>query len=250
MADKKKKSKQKDDRHKEEKQKTKRIKQEEIPDPVPSLPAATEIAHLQYESSATSRTDSAILDGAIACVTQYGVAGATTRRIAALAGVNEVTIFRRFGNKDTLLQAAFQREARKMENAALNYTGDLAADLARIVAVFVEATERGVAVLPMILNAGQKSGEAHSVAQHSVAQHSFAAFGTVAQVLTRYMQEGKLRNEAPERALAALVGPVVFGTLLQGALFQPVSSDSSALDISAHVQSYLDGRGIHAKQNS
>lgn len=239
MADKKKKSKQKDDRHKEEKQKAKRNKPEELPLPVLAQPAAAVATASSREATATGGTDNAILDGAIACIAQYGVAGATTRRIAALAGVNEVTIFRRFGNKDALLQAAFRREAQRVENTALNYTGDLEADLTRIVAVFVDATEHGQGVLPMILSAGQSSGEARPEARHTL-----AAFGAVEQVLMRYMQEGKLRTEAPERALAALIGPVVLG-----ALFQPISQRLPTLDISAYVQGYLGGRGIHAKPN-
>lgn len=49
-----------------------------------------------------------ILAAAARVFAQYGFLGATTRRIAEAAGVNEVTLFRYFGSKDTLLLEAMQ----------------------------------------------------------------------------------------------------------------------------------------------
>lgn len=54
--------------------------------------------------AATSRDR--ILDAARRVFAQFGSAGATTRRIAEEAGVNEVTLFRHFGSKETLLEEA------------------------------------------------------------------------------------------------------------------------------------------------
>jgi AcrR family transcriptional regulator len=48
---------------------------------------------------------SRILAAAARVYSQYGFRGATTRLIAAEAGVNEVTLFRTFGSKADLLQA-------------------------------------------------------------------------------------------------------------------------------------------------
>ncbi len=50
----------------------------------------------------------ALLQATIRLVGQVGFHGATTRRIAAEAGVNEVTLFRHFRTKDALLRAALQ----------------------------------------------------------------------------------------------------------------------------------------------
>jgi len=47
-----------------------------------------------------------LLDAARRVFAQSGSAGATTRRIAEEAGVNEVTVFRHFGSKDALLDEA------------------------------------------------------------------------------------------------------------------------------------------------
>jgi AcrR family transcriptional regulator len=53
---------------------------------------------------------SRILAAAARVYAQYGFRGATTRLIAAEAGVNEVTLFRIFGSKAQLLQAMLQSQ--------------------------------------------------------------------------------------------------------------------------------------------
>lgn len=45
-----------------------------------------------------------LIEAAARVYGEYGFRGATTRRIAEEAGVNEVTIFRHFGSKDALIQ--------------------------------------------------------------------------------------------------------------------------------------------------
>jgi AcrR family transcriptional regulator len=47
-----------------------------------------------------------ILDAAARVYAEYGFRGATTRRIASAAGVNEVTLFRTFGSKERLIDEA------------------------------------------------------------------------------------------------------------------------------------------------
>lgn len=50
-----------------------------------------------------------ILDAAARVYAQHGFRGATTRRIADAAGVNEVTLFRTFGSKAALIEAALRQ---------------------------------------------------------------------------------------------------------------------------------------------
>jgi AcrR family transcriptional regulator len=52
-----------------------------------------------------------ILDAALRVFLDEGAQRATTRRIAAEAGVNEVTLFRHFGSKEALLLAALRHDA-------------------------------------------------------------------------------------------------------------------------------------------
>jgi AcrR family transcriptional regulator len=50
-----------------------------------------------------------LLDAAARVYAEVGYRGATTRRIATAAGVNEITLFRHFGSKDALIQEAITR---------------------------------------------------------------------------------------------------------------------------------------------
>jgi AcrR family transcriptional regulator len=58
--------------------------------------------------SAQSDTRAGILAAALEAYSKYGFRGATTRRIAELAGVNEVTLFRHFGSKEVLIGEALR----------------------------------------------------------------------------------------------------------------------------------------------
>ncbi|HEX2249710.1 MAG TPA: helix-turn-helix domain-containing protein [Gemmatimonadales bacterium] len=50
-----------------------------------------------------------LLDAAVRVYAEVGYRGATTRRIATAAGVNEITLFRHFGSKDALIREAISR---------------------------------------------------------------------------------------------------------------------------------------------
>ena len=60
-----------------------------------------------------------ILAAAQRVYAEHGFRGATTRRIAEMAGVNEVTLFRIFGSKDALLEEAVRPNATRREIAVL-----------------------------------------------------------------------------------------------------------------------------------
>ena len=61
-------------------------------------------------------TSQRILEAATRVFARDGVSGATTREIARLAKVNEVTIFRYFKNKDELLRQVVLQKSRRYEH--------------------------------------------------------------------------------------------------------------------------------------
>ncbi len=60
-----------------------------------------------------------LLQAAIKVYSTSGVRGATTKRIAQEAGVNEVTLFRHFGSKDALLHEALAQSAAALFESGL-----------------------------------------------------------------------------------------------------------------------------------
>lgn len=71
-----------------------------------------------------------LLQAALQVYATAGYRGTTTRRIAEEAGVNEVTLFRHFGNKDTLIKAALQEADRSGRPQPLGEPVDPPAELA------------------------------------------------------------------------------------------------------------------------
>ena len=71
-----------------------------------------------------------ILEAAVRVYAEVGYRGATTRRIAAEANVNEITLFRHFGSKDALLREAISEVGHGASAAMLpDIPGDPAVDL-------------------------------------------------------------------------------------------------------------------------
>ena len=158
-------------------------------------------------------TQTAILDATVACAIHYGFVGVTTRRIAEIADVNEVTIFRRFGNKTELLKAAFKREANHVWVEGVQYTGNLEADLQTITDALWNAANRRQAVIPLLLSELPRNPELREAAQqieHVIVQ--------ITDILHKYQEVGQLRPEPPIIAFAALIGPIMFITLARQAM--------------------------------
>jgi AcrR family transcriptional regulator len=61
----------------------------------------------------------ALLNAAVKVFSEAGTRGATTRRIADVAGVNEVTLFRHFGTKDALIHEALDWAISRVSAAPL-----------------------------------------------------------------------------------------------------------------------------------
>ena len=74
-------------------------------------------------------TREALLEVAARLYADHGWRGATTRRIAEAAGVNEVTIFRQFGSKELLLLEAIQSASRDDSATLPAVPQDLRAEL-------------------------------------------------------------------------------------------------------------------------
>jgi AcrR family transcriptional regulator len=60
-----------------------------------------------------------LIEAAARLYAEAGYRGATTRRIAGEAGVNEVTLFRHFGSKDALIREAISRAESSLAPAVL-----------------------------------------------------------------------------------------------------------------------------------
>lgn len=84
-------------------------------------------------------TATKILDAAVAACAAHGIAALTIDGVARRAGVNRVTVYRRFGDRDALLQAMTLREGARMAGDILACVEGLADPVEQLVEGFAAA---------------------------------------------------------------------------------------------------------------
>lgn len=163
-----------------------------------------------------------VLDAACALFAERGYAATTTRAVADRAGVNEVTVFRRFGTKAGLLAAVGERIAAASAGVA---TRDLPGDPRAALRVLADveiasALRHGGLALRLAL-------DARSVPE--VAELLGSGPGRNAALVAGYLADrqraGALRDDVPAAVLAeaffALTSSLLLGRQLMGTPVPP-----------------------------
>jgi AcrR family transcriptional regulator len=175
-----------------------------------------------------------IFSTALDILISHGYEGATTQKIADFAGVNEVTLFRKYGSKAGLFEKVIEHQLSDTPLNKLAYTGDLEADLLAIVEAYVETNETHGNIIPLLLI---------EMPRYPDLQESFNTpwknIQAIIKIIQKYQKQGHLKNEPLLASLSALIGPILVSQMLQHAnLNLPVP----AIDPQAHVDSFLHGR--------
>ena len=170
-----------------------------------------------------------IFNAALKVMTERGYTGATTKLIAEEAGIGEVTLFRRFGNKETLILEAMKQEAAKLEGNVNLYSGKLEADLLKILTAYqILLRARAALLLTFYTEVTRHPELAMALEQPK------RTIGKMLEMLVRYQHEGKLVPKDPMHQLSELFGPVMMLTL-----FETVYKGEAPLDVKAHVRGFL-----------
>jgi AcrR family transcriptional regulator len=169
-----------------------------------------------------------ILHAAARVYAESGYRGATTRRIAREAGVNEITLFRHFGTKDVLLHEAIESAGTEEPAAALPESpqrprqelmewarAHLAALRAQGALIRTCLGERNIA----------RSGSAPAAATHRLARY-----------LDRLRTRGLARDDFDPGTAAALLT----GALFADALGRTIMPDMYRNDPEEALREYLD----------
>ena len=180
-------------------------------------------------------SDAHIFETVVKLIEANGYAGTTTKQIAEAAQINEVTLFRKYGSKAQLVKEAISHYASHAEvETAVTYTGDLEADLRRVVRVYCGAAQLHAKVFPIIMSEMARFPELHETARAPL-----GIVTKIAQLLERYQDEGVLRKEDPFQAVGALLGSLIVHTMVRSA---GVHGMDHPLDLDEHVTAYLYGR--------
>ena len=198
------------------------------------------VKNIPTPSSSLSETRQRILVAATQVFAEKGYAGATTRAIAAAAGVNEVTLFRHFGDKKTLMLAVIEQGAALPDMQASlrdQLTGDCRKDLLSIGGqVLTKLIEERRGILMSIFEA-DRFPELHGIVAAIPNQRR--------QMISRYLQtqmgRGALRSCNPDVAAQAFLGMLLAYSISLG-LADGSLADIPTDEMLAHfVDIFLDG---------
>ncbi|MFN2144583.1 MAG: TetR/AcrR family transcriptional regulator [Anaerolineales bacterium] len=186
-----------------------------------------------------------IMQAASRLFAEKGYAGTTTRAIAELAEVNEVTIFRHFGTKDNLAREIMDRFGGMAIAAELEkrFSGEIHQDLMRIGQVMMMVmTERNDAMRMAICEAGN-----FPEFQDVAAENPRQLRRMLARYFERQMAEGHIRSGHPEVLAQAFLGMFFSYTVLQGFLLDSLSPEVTDEEIvTQFVDLFLNGIAMEA----
>jgi len=178
--------------------------------------------------------ESKIFKTVIEMLVSRGYEGATTKEIAEIAGVNEATLFRKYGSKAELFENAINHQLSDTPLNRLVYTGDLEADLHEITAAYKETNRQHGEIIPTILTELPRHPELKGALNIL-----WANIQSVAIIIQKYQSGGVLKKESPITSLNALIGP-----LMTSQMFLRANLDFPLLDTdpAEHVKDFLQGR--------
>ena len=178
-------------------------------------------------------TDATMFDAALAVLAERGYVGATTRRIAEMAGINEVTLFRRFGDKHQLILAAIHADISRLADNGLTTTGDIEADLVRVVEYYSGIYQHRNGLVGTLLLEGARNPDVAALIKEPL-----GAMSRLAELFAGYQRAGQMVEEPTEFAVQALLAPLLVVTLLR----RVTSSEIALPDARTVVQRFLKGR--------
>lgn len=158
---------------------------------------------------------SRILESAIDLVGEYGYRGTTTKRIAKRAGVNEVTVFRKFGSKQQLFEKGVlyvqSQISEKIEGETIEITGNFVNDLSRLVLSLMEIMASNREAIIAILFEAKRENIARRAGNSMV---SFV-MNLLKGFLDKYSERGYLKPEEVETVLISLLSFIFARILLR-----------------------------------
>ncbi|WP_399895392.1 TetR/AcrR family transcriptional regulator [Streptomyces sp. BBFR51] len=164
---------------------------------------------------------------------ERGYSACTTQEIARRSGVNEATLFRRYGGKAALLNRALTHALARSSFARLTVTDDVVADLVAMARAYAESVEQyGAAILSLLTD----------VSRHPELRDAMEALmpnmRSAAQVIKAHQEQGRISPGDPMHMVLTLIAPLMASGLWDRAGYAVTACDS---DLDAAVAAFLNG---------
>lgn len=149
-----------------------------------------------------------LFEATVTVFAERGYRATTTQEIATRAGVNEVTLFRRCGNKAALINAALTGVLARSPFALLATTDDVTNDLVALTRAYADTAQQyGGAVQTLLAEAPR----------HPELREAMAALMpnllNAARVIATHQDQGRITQGDPMQMLAMLIAPLVISGL-------------------------------------
>ncbi|GAP95690.1 TetR family transcriptional regulator [Leptolyngbya sp. NIES-2104] len=164
-------------------------------------------------STPRNTTRQRLIQAALELFTAHGVTDTTTRQIAELADVNEVTLFRHFGNKHGLLLAAIEEAAVFIElGQTLVHQAEQAAGMDQALKEYATACLEALERVPeMVRSVVGEAGQYPAENRKAIGRGFTQANRYVAQYFDEMIQRRQMQPNLPAETLASLLNGMLLG---------------------------------------
>ena len=151
-----------------------------------------------------------LIDAAIAVFGEFGFRGATTRRIAEEAGVNEVTLFRLFGSKSALLEEAVKHSQSTVSRRADTFLPPEPGDPQAEIEAWAREHWKSIRDRRSVIRKMMSEIEEHPEISATLTQGWDRVRGGVTQYLEQLRDRGEIAADAPITTAVAMFTGVLF----------------------------------------
>jgi AcrR family transcriptional regulator len=183
-----------------------------------------------------------ILGAASRVYSQYGFRGATTRLIAAEAGVNEVTLFRTFGSKAQLLQAMLSSHTTATAVPVIVDTGDPRSALLEWCRSVLQHLRTHAHIIRKTIAEAEERPDAACAA----CEGSNSAGASLVVYLERLREDGLVDAEADVETAVSMFMSALFGDALYRDIMPQAFLGSADEAATRYVETFMRAVGLRA----
>jgi len=163
--------------------------------------------------------------------------GTTTKEIAKLTGINEATLFRKYGNKPGLIKRALEHQFSTAPLSKVYYTGDLQADLYSILEAYVATNDAFGEIMPTVLLEIPRHPELSNILKTALAN-----IQKLVEIIVRYQKEGLLKKEPPQISINVLLAPILLNKMFHRA---DIDMPLPSINLHDYIETFLNGRQLN-----
>jgi AcrR family transcriptional regulator len=186
-----------------------------------------------------------LLDAAARLYAEAGYRGATTRRIAGQAGVNEITLFRHFGSKDALIREAIARAGHSAVRELLPQTPR---DPLREVRDWAKAHIAELRGRRSLIRTCMGEIEEHPEI-FSEQSPPAAAAKALSQYLRRLRETGMAKAQFDETAASAMLMGALFADAMGRDIMPDLYRNEPEQALDQYVRLFLRGLGVGLRKS-